>query len=257
MKKTVIALSMLIISQWLNAADFNVPTVSRCLADLAPSNTENEKVYNIHSDFYYEYEDKRAFAVKAISELARQYSTSNSECQSFTQPMNRTTVQCQQLAGSDVCIVPSDAGEFIVVKDYVDSTQIVLTEYSDDYSALPTVNNENDYASLYLPQPELCYSDLLKPIYDSQAHQTDARWYKSFSDLRFVFARSNRDLIKSLAEENTTCDFQTAEFPAHQMQCIVRNNKPGICGMPATGGGYFIYVTDSDFKVHMLFNRWD
>ncbi|NVJ59403.1 MAG: hypothetical protein HWE27_03385 [Gammaproteobacteria bacterium] len=257
MLKNISTLVLLLVAINGIAADFNVPTVSRCLADLEESNTNDSKVYNIYSDFYYEYDDKRDYAIAAIKKLAKTYSSQSSSCASFTQPMNRSTVKCEKVAGSDVCIIPSDAGEFIVVKDYVDSTNVVLVEYSDQYSEYPTINSENDFENLWLPQPDLCYEGLLKPIYDSQAHENNSELFKEFDDLRFLLARSNRDLVKRLAESSYSCSYQTFAVATKEMECLQRDNKPTICGVRSTNGGYFVYITDADFDVHMVFNRWD
>ncbi|WP_144393944.1 hypothetical protein [Pleionea sediminis] len=257
MNKLLTILILSLTAQITLAADFHVPTVSRCLADMSQSNTKDSKVYNIYSDFYYEYSDKRDYAIRAIQEVTQKFSAEDSSCQGFTQPMNRETVQCYKFSGSEVCTVPSDAGEFIVVKDYVDSTNVILTEYSNDYTDFPEINSANDFESLWLPQPELCYTDLLAPIYDSQAHSLNASAFVNFSDFRYVLARSNRDLVKNISENVSSCEYATMDIPAHEMTCISRPNKPAICSVGATGGGYFIYVTDADNTIHMIFNRWD
>lgn len=241
----------------VTAADFNIPSLSRCANDMAASNTKDSKVYNIYSDFYYEFEDKRDYAAMALTKMTQQFSNENSSCQTFTQPMNRETIKCHQFSGSDVCIVPSDAGEFIVVKDFVDSTNIILTHYGKDYKKFPDVDNINDQETLWLPMPQLCYDTLLEGSNDSQSYLVDAKPYLRFGDFRYIMARSNRDLVKGLAANNSSCNYQTSNHLASNMQCLKRHKKPSICSISTTGGGYFVYVTDDDNTVHLIFNRWD
>jgi hypothetical protein len=258
--KFFLLVTILIITNFPNnvkAADFNIPSLSRCLSDMSASNTKDPKIYNIFSDFYYEFEDKRDYAAMAVTKMVEQFSASHSNCQAFTQPMNRETIKCDNFSGSDVCRVPSDAGEFIVIKDYVDSTNIILTEYSNDYQALPTLKPANDLQTLWLPKPELCYSDLLEGLWDSQSYAIDTSDYTNFGDLRYVMARSSRDLVKSISQSSSTCSYQTQAHEASKMQCFVRNNKPSICSIASTGAGYFVYVTDKNNTVHAVFNRWD
>ncbi len=245
------------ISNFALSADFDIPSLSRCANDMVASNTNDTKTYNIFSDFYYEFEDKRDYAAMALSKMTEQFSAENSACRSFTQPMNRETIQCEKFAGSDVCIVPSDAGEFIVVKDFVDSTNIILTHYDKDYKKFPAIDSINDQESLWLPMPELCYDTLLDGLWDSQSYQVDAKPYLRFGDFRYIMARSNRDLLKNLSANNASCAYQTTNHLASTMHCLKRNKKPSICSVSTTGGGYFIYVTDEDNSVHMIFNRWD
>ncbi|WP_196139226.1 hypothetical protein [Aliikangiella sp. G2MR2-5] len=239
------------------AADFSVPSLSRCLTDMQTANTKDARVYNIYSDFYYEYEDKRDFAVAALAEMTKLFAPANSSCNQFSQPMNRETITCKKIAGSDVCIVPSDAGEFILVKDYVDSTNIILTEYDGDYSKFPEIDTNNDNESLWVPMPEMCYDGILNGLWDSQSYLLDAKSYRRFGDLRYVMARTSRDLVKGLSQSDNTCQYETAAHLAAGMQCFARNNKPTICGLPTTGAGYFIFVTDADNTMHLVFNRWD
>ncbi|MCO7227502.1 hypothetical protein [Pleionea sp. CnH1-48] len=255
--RSAVALLVFGLSNAVFAADFSVPSLSRCLDDMKASNTQDAKVYNLYTDFYYEMEDKRDYAVEAVNQMAKLFAPENSECRQFSQPMNRETVTCEKIGGSDVCIIPSDAGEFVVVKDYVDSTNIVLTEYDNDYRRFPRIKAANDQASLWLPKPELCYSDLLANIFDSQSYMLDASSYTNFGDFRYVLARTTRDLVKSIETDTNECRYETSAHEAGKTQCLYRRNKPSICGITTTGGGYFIYVTDADKSVHLIFNRWD
>lgn len=255
--KLFLAVVVLISSNLAFSADYNIPSLSRCLNDMQAANSNDSKVYNIYSDFYYEYSDKRDYAAAAVNKMAKQFSAETSACRQFSQPMNRETITCEKFAGSDVCIVPSDAGEFIVVKDYVDSTNIILTEYANDYTQFPRVKAVNDSQLLWMPKPEICYDGLLSGLWDGQAHSLDAKDYTRFGDLRYVMARTSRDLVKQISLTDASCQYQTLDHLASDTQCLNRSNKPSICGLPTTGGGYFVFVTDKDNQVHLVFNRWD
>lgn len=244
-------------SNHASATDFQIPSLSRCLTGMDPSNTNDPRVYNIYSDFYYEFEDKRDYAAMAVTKMVEQFSSELSECRVFSQAINRETITCDRVSGSNICRIPSDAGEFIIVKDYVDSTNIILTEYSNDYQNLPDVNANNEQQTLWLPQPELCYDDVLDGLWDSQSYAIDASNYTYFGDLRYVMARSTRDLVRQLSQQSLSCSYQTQGHQASQMACYYRVNKPSICSIRSTDGGYFVYVTDKNNTIHAVFNRWD
>ncbi len=235
------------------APTVSVPVFSACQSDLAASNTQDPSTYFIFSDFYYELEDKRAYAVKALETMTQTFAA-DTTCANDTVSISLNDIQCHNV-GYDICVVPSDKGDFIVSKDYVDSTNIVLAE--SGFSTLPKVRTRYDDTTLWLPDPALCYSDLLKNR-DSQAYGLDGMSYRHYQDLRYVLARTTRDLVSDTAETSNDCAYETQGIETSKMQCIEYNTFGSkICAMTATNGGYFQYITARDGAVHVLFNRWD
>ncbi|GLS24352.1 hypothetical protein [Marinibactrum halimedae] len=248
----------------VGAADFSVPSLSRCLDDMGSSNTSDPKVFNLNvDDIYYDAEDVRDFAVQAVVNMTENFASEGSECRTFSQPMNRETVTCEEIGGVDACIIPSDAGEFIVVRDYVDSANIVLTEYDSDYRYFPKIDAKNDQESLWLPNPSSCYSELLEGLVeseyfsDSQAYSVDVSNYTYFDDFRYVLARSTRDVVGNVAAQNEACHVVTEAHPATEAECLYREGKPSLCGITSTDSGFFVYISDAETQMHVLFNRWD
>lgn len=238
------------------AADtIDVPVFSQCAAELTDSNTRDSKVYNIYSDFYYEYSDPREYAVAALGLLTHQFAATDSMCQQYVQA-ELEDIQCEtQIGGTDICTLVSDTGDFVIVKDYVDASNIILSQHHED--VWPTIHNSNDAESLYMPNPGSCYDGLLQGGMDSQAYLVDASSYRYFGDFRYILARTTRDTVKEIANRNDYCYYQTTEEPAANMQCSTLSSGTQYCSLPNTNAGYFVFVTGVDHSVHMIFNRWD
>ena len=230
-----------------------IPSFEDCAGELSQSNTLDGAGYYMYSEFYYELEDKREYAVKAVETLVENFGAGTA-CETHQVTINLDDIQCHNLA-SEMCIVPSEGGSFIVSKDYVDGTNVVLA--ADGYSTLPRIRAQYDNEMLYIPSPSACYSDLLNNR-DGQVHGVDGMPYRYFQDLRYVLARSTRDIVSNLSESSNDCDSEIVEFEASKMECIEYNQYGSqVCALTATNGGYFQFVTESQGGVHVLFNRWD
>ncbi|WP_299495363.1 hypothetical protein [uncultured Shewanella sp.] len=233
----------------------DVPVFSQCNTELAQSNTRDTQVYNVFSDFYYEYNDPKEYAVAALKELTHQFAETDSICQQYTQA-SLDDIQCEtQIGGTNICTLESDTGDFVIVKDYVDASNIVLSKH--DNAVWPSIHNSHDSEVLYVPNPGHCYDGLLQGGMDSQAYLVDASSYRYFGDFRYVLARTTRDTVKEIANRNDYCYYRTTDEPASSMQCSMLTSGTQYCSLPNTNAGYFVFVTGADHSVHMIFNRWD
>lgn len=236
-----------------NSETVNIPSFEACAAELTQSNTKDAAAYYMYSDFYYEVEDKRLYAVKAVATLVENFGPGTA-CETQHITINLDDIKCHDL-GSEMCVVPSEGGHYIVSKDYVDGTNIILA--ADGYSTLPRKRKKYDNEMLYIPNPSACYMDLLH-YRDGQVHGVDGMPYRSFQDLRYVLARITRDIVTDLAEVSMDCEYETQAFEATKMECKKYNQYGSqICSLTATSAGYFQFVTEGQGGVHVLFNRWD
>ncbi|MCL1126001.1 hypothetical protein [Shewanella surugensis] len=238
-----------------SADTIDVPVFSQCDTELTQSNTRDSQVYNLYSDFYYEYNDPREYALVALEKLTSQFAASNSICQQYTQA-SLDDIHCEaQIGGTEICSLESDTGDFVIVKDYVDASNIILSKHNDDI--WPAIHSENDNAPLYVPNPGSCYDGLLQGGMDSQAYLVDASSYRYFGDFRYVLARTTRDTVKEIANRNDYCYYQTTAESAANMQCSILSSGTQYCSLPNTNAGYFVFVTGEDHSMHLIFNRWD
>lgn len=238
-----------------SADTINVPVFSQCDTELTQSNTRNSQVYNVYSDFYYEYTDPKEYALAALTELTQQFAAEGSMCQQYAQA-SMDDIQCEvQIGGTSICTLESDTGDFVIVKDYVDGSNIVLSKH--DNETWPAIHNSNDAEPLYVPNPGHCYDGLLQGGMDSQAYLVDASSYRYFGDFRYVLARTTRDTVREISNRNDYCYYRTTDEPASNMQCSMLTSGTQYCSLPNTNAGYFVFVTGADHSVHMIFNRWD
>ncbi|WP_444884328.1 hypothetical protein [Microbulbifer sp. PSTR4-B] len=232
---------------------FDLPNFSQCSEAATQSNTNDREVYRIFSDFYYEIEDKREYAVTAVKNWAKNFASS---CITSTTQITLDDVQCDDfIGGAPVCRIESDEGDYVVVKDYVDSTNVVLSKH--DQQNWPAVHTSNDMDMLWMANPAKCYSDLLKSGVDSQAYYLDAYNYRYFGDYRFVLARTTRDLVQNLAGQSNQCAYETIGIEANKMECSETSGGTKICASRHTNAGYFVFVSDDNHGMHVVFNRWD
>ena len=258
LSKTIIAvaLSAPLFSAQADTNTFTVPVFSQCEASTAKSNTENHDVFQLHSEFYYQLEDKREYAIAAVKAWAKQFHSRDSNCVQKLVTISLEDVQCDtRINGAPVCAIESDSGDFIVAKDYVDSTNVVAVAH--DNQSWPAISASNDSDDLYMPNPEQCYSELLGTGGDSQAYYIDAYNYRYFGDYRFVMARTARDLVQNLSTKSASCSYATQAIAASDMHCNSTSNGTQYCTLSSTNSGYFVFVSDDNHGMHLIFNRWD
>ncbi|WP_444921715.1 hypothetical protein ACJJID_04815 [Microbulbifer sp. CnH-101-G] len=232
---------------------FDLPNFSQCSEVATQSNTNDREVYRIFSDFYYEIEDKREYAITAVKDWAKNYAAS---CITSTTQITLDDVQCDEfVGGAPICRIESDEGDYVVVKDYVDSTNVVLSKH--DQQRWPGVHSSNDMDMLWVANPAQCYSDLLGSGWDSQAYYQDAYNYRYFGDYRFVLARTTRDLVQNLAGQSEQCAYETTGIEAYKMECAETSGGTKVCASRYTNAGYFVFVSDDNHGMHVIFNRWD
>ncbi|WP_444944171.1 hypothetical protein ACJJIK_03125 [Microbulbifer sp. ZKSA006] len=232
---------------------FELPKFSQCSAAASASNTNDREVYRIFSDFYYEIEDPREYAITAVQNWATSYAE---DCMDETTQISLDMVQCDTfIPGAAICRVESDEGDYVIVKDYVDSTNVVLSQH--DQQTWPEVYASKDQETLWMARPELCYSELLEGGGDSQAYYLDAYNYRYFGDYRYVLAKSSRDLVQTLESQNSQCEYDTSGIEAYKMQCSETSQGTQVCASGSTGAGYFVFVSDDNHGMHVIFNRWD
>ncbi|WP_281557937.1 hypothetical protein [Thalassomonas sp. RHCl1] len=256
--KTIIAVALAVpfFSAQAKADTFNVPVFSQCEASTLRSNTENHDVFQLRSEFFYEIEDEREYAITAVRAWAKQFHNRDSDCMQKQVAIKLEDVQCDtRINGAPVCAIESDSGDFIVAKDYVDSTNVVAVAH--DNQSWPAISAGNDSDYLYMPNPELCYSDLLGTGGDSQAYYIDAYDYRYFGDYRFLMARTARDLVQNLSARNASCDYSPQAIAASDMNCNSTSNGVQYCTLDGTNTGYFIFVSDDNHGMHLIFNRLD
>ncbi|WP_444894219.1 hypothetical protein ACJJIE_07945 [Microbulbifer sp. TRSA001] len=232
---------------------FELPKFSQCSVAASASNTNDREVYRIFSDFYYEIEDSREYAVKAVQYWAESFAE---DCAGETTQVSLDMVQCDNfIGGAPVCRIESDEGDYVIVKDYVDSTNVVLSQH--DQQNWPGIHSSNDQETLWMARPELCYSELLEGGIDSQAYYLDAYNYRYFGDYRYVLARSSRDLVQTLDSQYSQCEYDASGIEAYKMQCSETSQGTKVCATAHTGAGYFVFVSDDHHGMHVIFNRWD
>ena len=255
--KTIIAMafSAPLFSAQADTSTLTVPVFSQCEANTSNSNTENHDVYRLSSEFYYELEDKREYAIAAVKAWAKQFHRSDSNCVQQQVEIKLENVQCDNTNGVPVCAIESDSGDFIVVKDYVDSTNVVAVAH--DNQSWPAISASNDSDDLYMPNPTQCYSELLGTGGDSQAYYIDAYNYRYFGDYRFVMVKTARDLVQSISTQKTSCSYTTQAITASDMRCNSTSKGTQYCTLSSTNAGYFVFVSDDNHGMHLIFNRWD
>ena len=256
--KTIIAMALAVpfFSTQAEANMYTVPVFSQCEASTAKSNTENHDVFWLQSEFYYQLDDNREYAITAVKAWAKQFHNRDSNCVQQQVEISLDDVKCDNtIVGAPVCAIESDSGDFVVVKDYVDSTNVVAVAH--DNQSWPGIHVRNDSDYLYMPNPEQCYSELLGTGGDSQAYYSDAYDYRYFGDYRFVMARTARDLVQNLSSKHASCDYQTQALPVSDMQCSITGNGTRYCTLDNTNTGYFVFVSDDNHGVHVIFNRWE
>ncbi|AWF80967.1 hypothetical protein BTJ40_09170 [Microbulbifer sp. A4B17] len=232
---------------------FELPKFSHCSVAASASNTNDREVYRIFSDFYYEIEDSREYAVKAVQNWAENFAE---DCAGETTQVSLDMIQCDNfIGGAPVCRIESDEGDYVIVKDYVDSTNVVLSQH--DQQTWPDIFSSNDQETLWMARPELCYSELLEWGGDSQAYYLDTYNYRYFGDYRYVLARSSRDLVQNLEVQFSQCEYDTVGVEANKMQCSETTQGTKVCASAHTNGGYFVFVSDDNHGMHVIFNRWD
>ncbi|WDE09107.1 hypothetical protein SG34_030525 [Thalassomonas viridans] len=256
--KTIIAMafSAPFFSAQADTSTFTAPVFSQCETNTAGSNTENHDVFRLQSEFYYQIEDHREYAIAAVKAWAKKFHSKDSSCVQQQVEISLEDVQCDNsINGAPVCAIESDSGDFIVVKDYVDSTNVVAVAH--DNQSWPAISASNDSDDLYMPNPEQCYSDLLGTGGDSQAYYIDAYNYRYFGDYRFVMARTARDLVQNLSKRNASCSYRAQAIAASDMNCNSTSNGVQYCTLSSTNTGYFVFVSDDNHGMHLIFNRWE
>lgn len=238
-----------------SASSESISNFEQCVQSAKNSNTHDHEVFRIHSEYFYELEDPREYAVLAVKNWASEFADKR-QCLTAMNQIAIEDVKCDTfVAGAPVCRIEGDSGDFIVAKDYVDGSNVILSQH--DEQVWPGISSQNDNEPLWMAQPELCYDELLVPGMDSQAHYVDTYDHRYFDDYRYLLARTSRDLISGLAEKSQRCDFQTSAALASDMKCSVTTGGTRVCGLPSTQGGYFIMVSDDNHGMHVIFNRWD
>ncbi|BBM03041.1 hypothetical protein [Microbulbifer sp. GL-2] len=232
---------------------FQVPDFSQCSQVASPSNTNDREVYRIFSDFFYEIEDKREYAVTAVREWAERYAPG---CMDTTTQVTLDEIQCDSfVGGAPICRIEGDEGDYVISKDYVDSTNIILSKH--DQQTWPEIHASRDADILWIAKPELCYSELLESGGDSQAYYLDAYSYRFFGDYRYILARTTRDLVQNLATQPGQCSYDTDGIEAFKMECSETSKGTRVCASGDTNGGFFVFVSDDNHGMHVIFNRWD
>ncbi|GAA5442401.1 hypothetical protein Misp06_00575 [Microbulbifer sp. NBRC 101763] len=235
------------------SATFELPNFSQCAKVATQSNTNDREVYRFFSDFYYEIEDKREYAITAVREWAEAYAPG---CLGSATPVTLEEIQCDNfVGGAPVCRIESDTGDYVISKDYVDSTNVVLSKH--DEQNWPQIHASKDMDMLWIAKPELCYSELLESGGDSQAYYLDAYNYRYFGDYRYVLARTTRDLVQNIAAQPGQCMYDTVGVEAYKMECSETSKGTKVCASRHTNGGFFVFVSDDNHGMHVIFNRWD
>ncbi|SMF82378.1 hypothetical protein [Pseudobacteriovorax antillogorgiicola] len=219
-------------------------------------------------DIYYELQDSRLpnwqelFAFKTVKALESRLGDESCEA------LNVTAEDFVCKAGEQIVCVAKDSDRNLsvaVVKDYVDSANVVVLESSQDARKFPLFQRENDFAELWLPNPNACYAGLLNNFSgDSAVHTVSVQDEKRWSDGRFVLAAGLRKVVEGLvakyqeSEDKTICNYEKLVLRADALSCRYFGYGVEACSIKGTQSGYFeIFKVAGSDKLSIVFNRFD
>ena len=160
-----------------------------------------------------------------------------------------------------VCVANDREGDLsvAVVKDYVDSANVVVLDRTKHVRSFPEFLPQNAEQELWVPSTSACYGALLNDYSgDSAAFSVNVRDYLWWSEGRFVFAAGLRKLVRGLALQSEDCVYKKLTLTASDLNC--REFGAGItaCALNNTGAGFFeMFKRDGSDTITIVFNRWD
>lgn len=224
-------------SSSLFAAPVSVPSLKSC-----------EKLHNTVQSV-----NGEAFQMDLSPEEASIETLKNfASCSSETTTIDTSSIACHAYRGYlEICAVPSDRGQFLIVKDHVDGASIHV--FPDTKIQSLKFSSQTTFS---VPNAEACYTELLR-LDSEEPGSRDHRnlWIENqlgFKDMRQASASALR---KIRGELNLRCDMPLETQSWKTDECVLLNGIQS-CFL-AGANGYFITARSEWKRLAVGFYRWD
>ncbi len=248
-----------------------IPLTSGCHGVLLKKGYHSYSYYNVDAECYFEYEDKRMFAARVVKDLLESLASQSPSCQPQWRLVYLDAIECQRFEGSTTCHLPSDSGDLLLLKDFVDRAAVIFRPLRNDDRTPAFALTASSDDTLTLPDPSQCYDDLFVqsalssgryteypgPHGDHQTHYVRLPGTPN-SDIRLWALRHVHALVKAKARARAGqgCAYRPMPFSLERAKCQLLAGIP-VCSFGANSGGYYVVVFDALGAAQVIFNRWD
>lgn len=233
----VIFVFLSVLSSAAYSAEYQVPSLRACGEQINTVQSVNGEAFQMGL---------------SLPEAAVETLKSYSSCDNATVAVQDEEIVCHQFRGYiEVCAVPSDEGQFLIVKDSVDGASVHAFPKMG-FAELDFYPREN----FIVPDTTPCYTELLR-LDSEEPGSRDHRntWIdlkRSYRDPRQASSSAFLELSKNL---NLTCrmDYRAEIVP--QESCVLLNGIQS-CFVPGEAG-YLITARAEARRIAVGFYRWD
>jgi len=244
-----------------------LPEVKSCRSSIEQKPYYQSAAHSVYAEVFYELNAVDA-AVQTLSDLVSSYSKTDSSCSLTYYMAFRDRVQCQSINSKALCSLPASEGQFLIVKDYVDSAAVLY--FKDAAKVTPVLGQVGTKGvTTKLADSALCYSDLLnlngtQPVAQPFAASDHRSYFVSTKNLRLSQdARLNASLLVNSVVRNLsrsaakTCTYQEKTITLDNSACQKIGGRDVCLVSSENSGGYFIVSKDNAAGAFVTFVRFD
>ncbi len=244
-----------------------LPKASSCLGSLLKKSYYNSDSHSVFADIFYEVSDPKEAAAQTLTLMVEAYAQTDATCRNEVFVAFKDSLVCDQLNGQGkVCVLPSDIGRFVVLKDGVDGAAVIYLKNRAQKNSLGSLSSR--VVSTKVAQSPACYSDLLnlnnnqeaQSPYASSDHRSFFASTKGLNfgkDARLNAVQLINNTVGALNQKfKSTCSLEKATQNISKEVC--RNlGEVDMCSIAGQNSGYFIVTKDYADGAFVTFMRYD
>jgi hypothetical protein len=245
-----------------------LPEVKSCRSSLEQKSYFQSAAHSAYAEVFYEQPDSIQAAAQTLNDMVQAYTKTDPSCRFSYFMAFRDQANCQRINAKQVCYLPASEGQFLVLKDYVDSAAVLY--FKKQKNPNPTLGKlSSQTIRVQLANNALCYTELL----NLNGHQAPAQPFAS-SDHRSYFlstknlkldtdARINatilvNSLIRKLSRNSPlACLYQEQSISLDDSACQKIGGRDVCLIAGGNTGGYFLVSKDDASGAYVSFIRFD
>lgn len=244
------------------------PDVKSCRASIEQQPFLAGSAHSTQAEAFYELEDPVEAAAQTLNDMITAYSRSDSSCRLTYDMAFRDQVPCLSLNAKALCSFPGSEGQFLLIKDDVDSAAVLYFKGRTKSGSVLGLAGANPL-SAQLVDSSLCYTELLnlngtqaaaKPqaSFDHRSYFMSTKNLRSTDDARLNASLLVNEVVRNLgraAEE--TCEYQEKTVTLDSTTCQKIGDRDVCLLSNENIGGYFIVSKDNASGAFVTFVRFD